>query len=55
MGKSSSDNNDIGLPKKTIPVKRQKAMNITKANHIHKFLEALPRMPSHFCRQITSK
>lgn len=53
--KSSSDNNDIGLPKKTRPVKRQKAMNITKVNHIHKFLEALPRMPSHYCRQSTSK
>ncbi|CAG9782467.1 unnamed protein product [Diatraea saccharalis] len=46
---------DIGMVKKNNPVKRQNKKNIAKVNHVKSFLDNLPKMPSHYCRQSTNK
>lgn len=53
--KGEKSNNEIGMPKKNQPAKRLKAINTTKVQHISNFLTALPKMPSHYCRQSTAK
>lgn len=47
--------NKIGMIKKNPPVMRQKAINVTKLEHIRFFLNAVPKMPSHYCRQSSNK
>lgn len=34
---------------------KQKAINVTKLEHIRNFLNAVPKMPSHYCRQSSNK
>lgn len=40
---------------KQLVVRRTKALNETKINQIKTFLAAVPKVPSHYCRQSTSR
>ncbi|KAL4709222.1 hypothetical protein ACJJTC_010522 [Scirpophaga incertulas] len=48
-------NNSIGMIRKPVNERRIKSLNEAKINHIIFFLESVPKVPSHYCRQNTSK
>lgn len=52
--KATPSSGEIAIPKKCKPPKRVIPTNAKKAAHIIDFLTALPKMPSHYCRESTS-